>query len=123
MRLAASQGLTVSLYSSRPVSGDMRADLGLETDVPDHRPKCVRVDGRAFALFRVDGDLYCLENRCTHMGGPLCQGSLQAAVVVCPWHGSRFDVRTGQVVGGPAPTPVHAVPVTVDGGRIWAELP
>jgi len=57
------------------------------------------------------------------MNGPLCRGRVSGFVVTCPLHGSRFDVRTGQVVGAPARIPVHSYPVAVQGGRIWAELP
>ncbi len=48
------------------------------------------------ALFNVDGRLYALDGICPHQGGPLGQGTLEAAVVTCPWHGWQFDVRTGQ---------------------------
>lgn len=101
----------------------MRADLGSETDLSEDRPKCVTANGRNLALFRIEGHVYCLDNSCTHVGGPLCRGTLQGPVVRCPLHGSRFDVRSGQVVGGPAMRPEPAYPVTVEGGRIWAELP
>jgi nitrite reductase/ring-hydroxylating ferredoxin subunit len=101
----------------------MRVDLGPEADVRDGQAKCVTANERALALFRVGGRIYCLDNRCTHMGGPLCRGSLNVHVVTCPWHGSRFDVRTGQVVGPPASSPVHANTVIVENGRIFVELP
>jgi|SRR5881409_656983 len=101
----------------------MRVDLGGEGDVPDGGTKCVTANQKAYALFRVAGQIYCLDNACTHMSGPLCRGRLNAFVVTCPLHGSRFDVRTGQVVGPPARTPVRSYPVTVQDGRIWADLP
>ena len=49
--------------------------------------------------------------------------TLDDFVVECPWHGSRFDVRTGQVVGPPARTPIRSYPVAVEGGKIWVDLP
>lgn len=52
------------------------------------------------------------------MGGPLCQGTLSGDVVQCPWHGSRFDVKSGKVVGGPAKKPVKQYKVHVDGEDI-----
>lgn len=81
------------------------------------------VGGRTVALFKVTGKIFCLENRCTHLGGPLCKGRLDGSIVQCPWHGSRFDVRTGSVVGPPARVPVKSYSVTVEGGEIWADLP
>lgn len=101
----------------------MRVDVGSEAELAEGKPRCVTADQRPLALLKVGGRVYCLENKCTHMGGPLCQGSLQASTVMCPWHGSRFDVRTGQVAGPPARLPVRSVPVTVDGGRVFVDLP
>ena len=48
------------------------------------------------------GEVCALANTCTHLGGPLAEGSRDGDTVTCPWHGSRFDLRTGAVVEGPA---------------------
>jgi len=101
----------------------MRATVATDEDIPAEGTKCVEINGRTYALFKVSGKVYCLDNQCTHMGGPLCEGELDDHVVQCPWHGSRFDVRTGQVVGPPARTPVRSYPAGVDGGRVWVDLP
>lgn len=101
----------------------MRREMGSETDVPEGGAKCVTIDQKHYALFKVRGKVFCLDNRCTHLGGPLCEGDLDGNVVTCPWHGSRFDVRTGQVVGAPARTPVRSYPVEVVAGTLWAEVP
>lgn len=101
----------------------MRADMGPASDIPEGGAKCVSANLRPYALFKVNGKVYCLDNRCTHVGGPLCQGRLGAFVVQCPLHGSRFDVRTGQVVGPPAQLSVRSYPVGIDGDRVWAEIP
>ncbi len=100
----------------------MPVEVGLEADVAEGKARCVTANGRPLALFKVAGRIYALENRCTHLGGPLCQGFLKESTVTCPWHGSRFDVRTGQVVGPPARTPVHSVPVIVEGGKVFADV-
>jgi nitrite reductase/ring-hydroxylating ferredoxin subunit len=57
------------------------------------------------ALFPIGGEVHAIDNVCSHAGGPLCEGSLDGAVVTCPWHGSKFDVTTGAVQGGPASRP------------------
>ena len=101
----------------------VRVDAGPESDVPEGTATCATLGQRAVALFKVGGKVYCLDNRCTHLGGPLCEGDLDDHVVQCPLHGSRFDVRTGQVVGPPARTPVRSYPAGVDGGRVWVDLP
>lgn len=101
----------------------MRVDMGPEADVPEGGIKCVSVDQKKYALFRLSGKVYCLANECTHLGGPLCEGLIDGHVVECPWHGSRFDIRSGQVVGPPARVPVRSYPCTVAGGRISVEVP
>jgi nitrite reductase/ring-hydroxylating ferredoxin subunit len=101
----------------------MRATVATDEDIPAEGTKCVEINGRTYALFKVSGKVYCLDNQCTHMGGPLCKGTLREFVVQCPWHGSRFDVRTGQVVGGPARSAVRVYPTTLEGGKVWADFP
>jgi nitrite reductase (NADH) small subunit/3-phenylpropionate/trans-cinnamate dioxygenase ferredoxin subunit len=53
-------------------------------------------------LANVDGTFYAIGGECTHQGGPLGDGELDGTVVTCPWHGSKFDVTSGEVVGPPA---------------------
>ena len=101
----------------------MRVIMGLETDVAEGAAKCATANQRRYALFRVGGKVYCLENQCTHMGGPLCEGSLQGSVVQCPWHGSRFDVTSGNVVGPPARKPVRSYSVLIEDGKIVVDIP
>lgn len=100
----------------------MHVDFGSADSVPDGEGRCVTHEGRKYALFRAGGTIQCLDNSCTHMGGPLCEGRLEGAVVQCPWHGSKFDVRNGQVVGPPARQPVRSHPAKIEDGRIWVDL-
>jgi nitrite reductase/ring-hydroxylating ferredoxin subunit len=63
----------------------------------------VEVDGVPVLLTRSQtGEICALANTCTHLGGPLAEGSRDGDTVTCPWHGSRFDLCTGAVVEGPA---------------------
>ncbi len=59
----------------------------------------VELDGKAFALCNVDGEIYCVDGLCPHAGGPLGEGTLHGSILVCPWHSWEFDCRTGQVDG------------------------
>ena len=72
------------------------------------------------AVYNVDGSFYATDNACTHKQGPLNEGTLDGCLVECPWHGSKFDVRTGQVTLGPAKQPLKTYRVTLDGpvGRV-----
>jgi nitrite reductase/ring-hydroxylating ferredoxin subunit len=102
----------------------MRATVATDEDIPAEGTKCVEINGRTYALFKVSGKVYCLDNQCTHMGGPLCKGTLREFVVQCPWHGSRFDVRTGQVGDPLAPRSECIRPPLRAGrsGRIFRRL-
>ncbi|MCX7886099.1 MAG: non-heme iron oxygenase ferredoxin subunit [Verrucomicrobiae bacterium] len=57
--------------------------------------KILTAGAREIALFNVDGKFYALDNACPHRGGPLGKGRLEDHEIVCPWHGWRFDVRSG----------------------------
>ena len=89
-----------------------------KTDVVEGKPFCAVAEGKKIALFKVGDAYYAVENTCTHMGGPLCRGTLSGDVVECPWHGSKFNVKTGTVVRGPANRPVKQYKVRVVGEDI-----
>ena len=76
-------------------------------------------------VYNCGGELYALEDRCSHDDGPLCEGDWEAdeCSVVCPRHGSRFDLRTGQALTLPAYLPVDTYPVRVEDGMVKVELP
>lgn len=78
--------------------------------------RLVTVGDEAVAVYNVGGELFATHNRCTHAGGPLNEGSLHQTTIICPWHGSCFDVRTGSVECGPARQPVQSYQVTVTDG-------
>jgi len=62
----------------------------------------VEVNGASVAVFNIDGKYYAVDDYCPHAGGPLSEGRLDGMTVVCPWHGSCFDLSTGAVLCGPA---------------------
>ena len=71
-------------------------------EIEPGQARLVDVQGKQIALFNVDGTFFALDSTCTHKGGPLTEGEISGHKVTCPWHGARFDVRTGKVVGPPA---------------------
>jgi nitrite reductase/ring-hydroxylating ferredoxin subunit len=64
------------------------------------------------------GEICAIANTCTHLGGPLNEGERDGDIVVCPWHGSRFDLTTGEVEGGPAVYPEPRYETRVRNGKI-----
>jgi len=72
--------------------------VGKTGELEDGTMKEVLAQGREILLARVGDKYYAADNRCPHMRGKLSQGKLEGTVVTCPLHGSRFDLRDGQVV-------------------------
>ena len=85
------------------------------SEVPPGTVKCVELDDQAIAVFNVEGTFYATQNECTHAEGPLCEGTLEGAFIECPWHGSKFDVRTGAVTMRPAKEPLKTYRVVLEG--------
>lgn len=85
--------------------------------------KAVTAGRKVLALFNLNGTFYALDNRCTHVGGPLGEGAVDGQAVTCPWHGSRFDITSGQVLGPPARRPVATYSVKVQGDEVFVEVP
>lgn len=77
------------------------------------------VNGVPLVLTRLAGDhIVAYADRCTHRGAPLDEGELVDGCIVCPWHGSAFDVRDGAVARGPATRPQPAYEVRVHNDRV-----
>jgi nitrite reductase/ring-hydroxylating ferredoxin subunit len=93
------------------------------SEVPEGGAKTVTVSGTEVMVAKVEGKLYAIANKCTHVGGPLGKGKLVGSVVTCPWHGSKFDVKTGAVVSGPAQKPEPTFQVKVENSAIWIKKP
>jgi nitrite reductase (NADH) small subunit len=91
-------------------------------EVPVGKARLVEIDGNEIALFNVDGTFHAIDNSCTHVGGPLCEGEIAGAEVTCPWHGAVFDVTNGQALGPPAGSNVNRYNVRVDGPDIEIEI-
>ncbi len=69
------------------------------SELPAGKMKKVTLDGKDVLLVNVDDAFYAIDNKCTHLGGSLVEGTLEGNEVICPRHGSRFDVKTGKAVG------------------------
>ena len=97
-------------------------EVGKTDDLQPGQGMLVEVEGSEIALFNCDGTFYAIDNECTHVGGPLCEGTIEGDVVICPWHGAEFDIKTGDVVGAPAERPVRSYKVQVEGNTIKIEI-
>ena len=90
-------------------------------DLKPGENKVVNVNGTEVALFNVEGEFFAITNTCPHRGGPLGEGYLEGDAVTCPWHGWRFNVKTG--VSPVIPTSkVPTYEVKVEGGDVFVAL-
>ena len=83
----------------------------------------VDLDGVEVAVFNIDGDYRAIEDVCTHDGGELAHGPVEGCEVICPRHGARFCLKTGEALTPPAYEPVETFPVRVDNGMIQTRDP
>ena len=96
--------------------------VGNVGDVPPGTARVYEVGDRAIAVCNVNGELYAIDDVCTHDEGSLDQGELEGYEVECPRHGARFDVRTGEVTALPAVLPVDTFSVRVQDDDIEVEV-
>lgn len=89
-------------------------------DLEPHGLTTARVGGRTLVLWRYDGQIYALDNRCPHMGFPLDRGTCSDGILTCHWHAARFDLRTGGTFDQFADD-AQVFPVELRGEEIWVD--
>ena len=80
--------------------------------------KAVQVDGNDALVANVGGNLYAISSTCTHRGGPLHEGEIEESVVICPWHGGRFDLKTGRAIAPPPTDAETSFEVKIQGSNV-----
>ena len=88
------------------------------SDLPAEGAIRVELDGRPLCVARSGGEVFAVDDTCTHADVSLSEGDVEDGTVECWLHGSRFDLRTGQPTGLPAIKPVRTYPVTVEGDDV-----
>jgi 3-phenylpropionate/trans-cinnamate dioxygenase ferredoxin component len=97
-------------------------DVAKVGEIANGEAKLVEIDGKELALFNAGGEYFAIDNECTHVGGPLCEGDLDGHTVTCPWHGAEFDITSGEALAPPAEENVKCYKVVVDGDSIKVEV-
>jgi len=92
--------------------------------LPNLGKELLEIGDRMVVLIHVGGQYFCLDDVCTHDGGPLSDGPLDAAekTLACPRHGAKFDIQTGAALTMPATKPTVAHEVKVEGDRVMVRL-
>ncbi len=99
---------------------DRYAPVCAEADLDGGKLYAVELEGEAVLVTRSEetGDVCAIAATCSHLGGPLPEGEREGDVVICPWHRSRFDLCSGEVIGGPAVYPQPRYEARVRGGKV-----
>ena len=130
-RAAQGEGDAAARTAS-PASRRARAEVGCPSSTSARSTSCRPAgrrsstrDSSSVCVYNLGGELYALEDRCSHDDGPLCEGDWDPdeGVVICPRHGANFDIRTGEALTLPAFEPVETYPVRVEDGIVKVELP
>lgn len=99
-----------------------RVTVAKLSDLPPGDCRSFKAGKITLALCNVGGTVYALDNCCPHAGGPLGEGFLDGDCVECPWHGWRYNVKTGERTENPQ-IKVDCFPVHIDGDKIIVTIP
>jgi 3-phenylpropionate/trans-cinnamate dioxygenase ferredoxin subunit len=93
-------------------------------ELPPGSMKLVPAGSITVGVFNCGGNIYAIEDRCSHDDGPLAEGDWdrETCTVICPRHGSHFDLATGRPLSLPAYVPVETFPVRVEDGIVKLEV-
>jgi 3-phenylpropionate/trans-cinnamate dioxygenase ferredoxin component len=114
----------IPTFEAMPESTTTTIDVCSADELRPGDTRLVDVDGRKIGVFNAGGELYAIEDRCSHDDGPLAEGDFDpdSRTVECPRHGSLFDLETGRPKTLPAYMPVDTFPIRVEDGVIKLEV-
>jgi nitrite reductase (NADH) small subunit len=99
-----------------------RASVGKAAEIPEGKMVGAEIGGEKILVANVGGNFHAMRSTCNHAGGPLHQGKLEGKIVTCPWHGSQWDVTSGNLVWFQRPLPDEPVyKVVVEGDEVFVE--
>ena len=103
-------------------SNDKKLDVGSTRELKINGMKLVHVNKERIVIARTENEFVAFSDHCTHRGGSLAGGIMICGTVHCPWHGSHFDVHTGNVKAGPAEKNIRTYSIEIQNDRIYLLL-
>jgi len=98
-------------------------ELGRVDDFPAEGHVCTQAAGESIIVCRLEGAFYALRNVCPHAGKPLGEGERHGAVIVCPYHGHAYNLRTGRNADWPDDEPpCRRYETTTADGRVYVNM-
>lgn len=93
-----------------------------KNELPAGQRKCVDAQGQHIVLLNENDNLYAFENQCPHAGLPLAEGSVAGQIIVCPYHGYTFNLKTGKNVDYEDDIPLKTFPIRIENDEIQVEI-
>ena len=94
-------------------------DVARSEEISAGVPVHIEIDGAGIAVFKLDQSFYAIEDVCTHDGGKLTGGCVENDQIICPRHGARFCLRTGEALTPPAYDAIRVFDTKLEAGRLW----
>jgi 3-phenylpropionate/trans-cinnamate dioxygenase ferredoxin subunit len=94
-------------------------DAGPATNLPEGQTLSIPVGRRVVAIAHTEGAFFAIEDVCTHDGSELTGGAIEGTEIICPRHGARFCLKTGEALTPPAYEPVRVFETKIEGGHLW----
>jgi len=94
-------------------------DAGPAADLRDGQLLSIPAGRRMIAVVRSGTAYFAIEDVCTHDGAPLTGGAIEGDEIICPRHGARFCLRTGEALSPPAYEPARIFETKIEGGHLW----
>ncbi len=94
-------------------------DAGAIAGWQEGETKSILAGRRLIAIARTEGQFFAFEDICTHDGAELTGGAIEGTEIICPRHGARFCLRTGQALSPPAYEPVQVFETKIEAERLW----
>lgn len=98
-------------------------DVGAADSVTESSSLTTEVDGYPIVIVPCGNEIFAVEDRCSHDGESLAGAEVEACEIICPRHGARFCLRTGDALTPPAYEPIRTFKVKVENGRLLVEQP
>jgi 3-phenylpropionate/trans-cinnamate dioxygenase ferredoxin component len=98
-------------------------DIGSADSVTETTPLTADLDGIPIVVVRCGNEIHAVEDRCTHDGEELGEAEVESCQIICPRHGARFCLRTGEALTPPAYEPLRTYQAREENGRVLVERP
>ena len=97
--------------------------VGKTSEVQDGKLMHITAGGKEIVVTKLDGNYYAMDNVCAHAGADLHEGELNNNELTCPWHGARWDIKTGNLISFPQKLkPLQSLEISIEKDTLYVEI-